>query len=87
MSSSKNFGPNAYNAEHGIGRTTDTLLGSSEIDARLKLRYRGKSTKRQVSSNVNYFDHNILGLENREQSETASEYPENQRNKSPICFR
>ena len=55
MSSSKNFGPNAYNAEHGIGRTTDTLLGSSEIDARLKLRYRGKSTKRQVSRQCKLF--------------------------------
>ena len=41
------------------------LLGTDEVDARLKVRYRGGNPKRHFTSNLNNFDHNILGLGNR----------------------
>eukprot|EP01022_Parablepharisma_sp_SALTPOND_P024975 TRINITY_DN564_c0_g1_i1.p3 TRINITY_DN564_c0_g1~~TRINITY_DN564_c0_g1_i1.p3 ORF type:complete len:571 (-),score=85.77 TRINITY_DN564_c0_g1_i1:2413-4125(-) len=41
------------------------FLGTDELDARLRLRYRGKCPKRTVTGNINYLDHNVLGLENR----------------------
>ena len=41
------------------------LLSAEEVDARLKLRYRGTSPKKRLVQNVNYYDHNILGLQNR----------------------
>ncbi len=41
------------------------LLGTNEVDARLRLRYKGTSPKKRLASNLNYYDHNILGLDNR----------------------
>ncbi len=41
------------------------LLGAEELDARLRLRYLGKTPKKRLTNNVNCYDHNILGLANR----------------------
>ena len=58
------------------------LLGASELDARLKLRYKGNCWRRRVSNNINYLDHNILGLGNR--LPTAATKPDDEKTEPPL---
>ena len=41
------------------------LTGDEEVEARYRVRYRGQAPKRRIPGNMNYYDHNILGLRNR----------------------
>ena len=60
------------------------LLGTKELDERLKLRYKGKSPKKRLTANVNYYDHNVLGLENRLVSAVARKQPTNSKDPDAI---
>ena len=42
-----------------------TLLGDQEVEARFRVKYRGHTPKKMIPGNLNYYDHNILGLSNR----------------------
>ena len=54
------------------------LLGAEEVDARLRLRYLGKTPKKRLTDNVNCYDHNILGLANRTVSTLAHDLDKSQ---------
>ncbi len=41
------------------------MLGDDEVEFRYQVRYRGQAPRRRVPGNLNYYDHNVLGLDNR----------------------
>lgn len=43
----------------------DRMLSTKELDSRQQLRYKGQAPRKRIASNLNYYDHNILGLANR----------------------
>lgn len=53
-----------YPAQSALSQR-NRLIGADELDARLLLRYKGQAPRKRNASNMNYYDHNILGLSNR----------------------
>ncbi len=66
-------GFSALPAEKSSVRQSTSFLGDEEIETRYQLKYRGQAPRRKVPGNVNYCDHNILGLQNRSGTNKVSD--------------